>query len=205
MLTKLVILGILNRRRHYGYEIKKTIEFEMSDFDIKFGSIYHALKTFDQKELIQKVEVEHTPEGHPDRFVYEISEKGRDELDRMILGSFFEKKIKSQLLEAALHFLDFGLIEKVLPVLNLRIDWLQREKKKFLQQRKSHSDVALEKAKRSELKELNKSEKEKLMTAQKIIPKLVDNIIEHKIALTEVEIEWMKKLISQLQDFITIN
>lgn len=94
MLTKLIILGILNRRRHYGYEIKKTIEFELEDFDIKYGSIYHALKSFHQQGLITKAEIEQTQNGRPDRYVYAITEKGKMEFDKLLQLSFQEKKPK---------------------------------------------------------------------------------------------------------------
>ncbi len=200
MITKLVILGILNRRRHYGYEIKKMIEFEMSDFDIKFGSIYHALKSFMQQGLIQKVQTEQTSDGRPDRFVYEIQEKGRNEFQRLLLEAFRDRRYNNNSFEAAMHFIDSESLEKVIPILFERIQWLEAKKESLDTEKKRRPQAAIDRTKLSGLKDLNPLESNNLEKAQKLIPVLVNSIMEHKIDQVVSELAWIKNILSRFQE-----
>lgn len=203
MITKLVILGILNRRRHYGYEIKKTIEFEMSDFDIKFGSIYHALKSFMQQGLIQKVQTEQTSDGRPDRFIYEIQEKGRNEFQRILLEAFRDRRYNNNSFEAAMHFVDSESLERVIPILFERIQWLEAKKESLDTEKKRRPRAAIDRTKLSDLKDLNPLESNNLEKAQKLIPVLVNSIMEHKIDQVVSELAWIKNILSRFQELCT--
>jgi DNA-binding PadR family transcriptional regulator len=200
MITKLVILGILNRRRHYGYEIKKTIEFEMNDFDIKFGSIYHALKSFMQQGLIQRVQTEQTSDGRPDRFIYEIQQKGRNEFQRLLLESLKDRRYNSNSFEAAMHFVDSESLEKVIPILFERIQWLEAKKKALDIEKKRRPQAAIDRTKVSDLKDLNPLESKNLEKAQKLIPIIVNSIMEHKIAQAMSELAWIKNILALFQE-----
>lgn len=203
MIAKLVILGILNRRRHYGYEIKKTIEFEMKDFDIKFGSIYHALKSFMQQGMIQRVQTEQTSEGRPDRFIYEIQEKGRNEFQRLLLEAFRDRSYNNNRFEAAMHFVDSESLEKVIPILFERIQWLEVKKEFLATEKKRRPQAAIDRTKLSDLKDLNPLESNNLEKAQKLIPILVNSIMEHKIDQVVSELAWIKNILSHFQELCT--
>lgn len=84
MSTRLVILGLLQERALYGYEIKQIIEEHMGDWtSIAFGSIYFALAKLTEEGFIEKVATEQ--EGNrPSRSVYQINKAGRVEFQRLL-------------------------------------------------------------------------------------------------------------------------
>src|SRR5690606_31454678 len=73
------LLGILSLRPRSGYEIKKLIEQSLIHFWREgYGQIYPNLK----KLVAQGFATVHTEEqsGKPDKMVYTITEKGREQL-----------------------------------------------------------------------------------------------------------------------------
>lgn len=84
MSVQLAILGFLYEREYHGYELKKLITRRMGMWtDIKFGSIYYALKVLEESGFIRKVS--RLSQGtRPARSVYGITEEGRKEFLRLI-------------------------------------------------------------------------------------------------------------------------
>ena len=77
--TKYSLLGLLSREPMSGYDIKKFIEQSISYFwNESYGQIYPILKQLVSEGLATK-ELERQ-EGRPDRKVYTITERGREEL-----------------------------------------------------------------------------------------------------------------------------
>ena len=82
--TRFAVLGILSYGPMSGYDIKKFYEQNVAGFwRESYGQIYPILKRLAQEELttrsIQK------QEGKPDRHIYAITRKGRDELRQWLL------------------------------------------------------------------------------------------------------------------------
>ncbi|HEQ71821.1 MAG TPA: PadR family transcriptional regulator [Spirochaetia bacterium] len=84
MSVRLIILGFLQRKPLYGYELKHLIEHIMGDWtDIAFGSIYFALKKLTQEGFVEKKGTEQQA-GRPSRIVYDITDAGRAEFLRLL-------------------------------------------------------------------------------------------------------------------------
>jgi len=100
--VKTVCLGMLTDGDASGYDMKKCFESSFGHFfPAGFGSIYPALATLARNGL---VEFEHIPQdGKPDRKVYSITEKGREELMQGLDNPNPTHKIRSEFL-ASLWF-----------------------------------------------------------------------------------------------------
>lgn len=118
MSVALVILGFLREREYHGYELKKEVQRRMGEWtDIKFGSIYHALRKLVERGSVAKVSEERQP-GRPDRTIFRITSQGEEEfLERLRLllnryqrvyldfdiGLYFGGNIPAEELEAVLN------------------------------------------------------------------------------------------------------
>lgn len=81
--TRFAVLGILSYGPMSGYDIKKFYEQNVAGFwSESYGQIYPILKRLSQEELatrsVQK------QEGKPDRHIYAITKKGREELQQWL-------------------------------------------------------------------------------------------------------------------------
>ena len=77
--TRFTVLGVLTLGPKSGYDIKNLIERSVGNFwHESYGQIYPTLKQLDADGLVSH-RVEDQP-GRPDRFVYRITSKGRQEL-----------------------------------------------------------------------------------------------------------------------------
>lgn len=89
MKIEITILGLLMEQNLYGYEIKKRIVDRLEDFvDIKFGSIYYAIKKAMENGWVTRVGSE-KDSGNPERYIYEILPAGKKHYKKMI-KSYFE-------------------------------------------------------------------------------------------------------------------
>ena len=82
--TRFAVLGILSYGPMSGYDIKKFYEQNVAGFwSESYGQIYPILKRLAQEELttrsVQK------QKGKPDRHIYAITKKGREELRQWLL------------------------------------------------------------------------------------------------------------------------
>ncbi len=95
MKIEITILGLLMQGNLYGYEIKKKIVERLKDYvDIKFGSIYYAIKKAVDKEWVKRVGTEKDG-GNPERYIYEIMPLGR---------KYFRKMMKQYFDHSFIHF-----------------------------------------------------------------------------------------------------
>jgi DNA-binding PadR family transcriptional regulator len=95
MKIEITILGLLMDENLYGYDIKKKIIQRMDDFvDIKFGSIYYAIKKAVANGWVKKSGTEKDA-GNPERYVYQILPEGR---------KYYKKALKKYLEKHMLHF-----------------------------------------------------------------------------------------------------
>ena len=91
------ILGMLSLCPTSGYDIKKMVESSISHFwNESYGQIYPLLKKLERKGLAAS-RAESKP-GKPDRLVYSITERGRQELEKWLQREPATQPIRHELL-----------------------------------------------------------------------------------------------------------
>lgn len=82
--TRFAVLGILSYGPMSGYDIKKFYEQSVAGFwNESYGQIYPILKRLAEEGLATKSV--HKQEGKPDRHIYAITKKGREELQQWLV------------------------------------------------------------------------------------------------------------------------
>jgi DNA-binding PadR family transcriptional regulator len=105
MKIEITILGLLMEGNLYGYEIKKKIVERLKDYvDIKFGSIYYAIKKAVDNDWVERVGTEKDG-GNPERYIYEIKPSGRKHY-RKLLKQYFEHNMIHFDIDIVLMFLN---------------------------------------------------------------------------------------------------
>jgi DNA-binding PadR family transcriptional regulator len=95
MKIEITILGLLLEENLYGYEIKKKIVERLEDYvDIKFGSIYYAIKKAVDNGWVKRVGTEKEG-GNPERYIYQIMPAGR---------KYYKKMLKQYFEHTMIHF-----------------------------------------------------------------------------------------------------
>ncbi len=95
MKIEITILGLLMEENLYGYEIKKKIVERLEDYvDIKFGSIYYAIKKAVDNGWVKRVGTEKEG-GNPERYIYQIMPSGR---------KYYKKMLKQYFEHTMIHF-----------------------------------------------------------------------------------------------------
>ncbi len=93
MSVKYAILGLLHYQDMHGYRIKKHIEENFGHmWTINYGQIFTALKKMEEDGLVVMREVTPSNNGGPNRKLYSITQKGREEFARW-LASFPERSM----------------------------------------------------------------------------------------------------------------
>jgi len=104
MKIEITILGLLMDGNLYGYEIKKKIVERLEDYvDIKFGSIYYAIKKAVDNGWVKRVGTE-KDSGNPERYVYEILPAGKKHYKKL-LKQYFDKVLIHFDIDIVLMFL----------------------------------------------------------------------------------------------------
>lgn len=125
--SRAVILGVLSLGPASGYDIKQVLDQGTNHFwKISYGQIYPTLKVLEEQGQATREVVR--GDGKPDRHVYTITERGRDELQRwlalpiehemprseLLLKLFFGKQVPTPVMIG--HIADFR--EQLLAVLD---------------------------------------------------------------------------------------
>lgn len=102
---ELILLGLLNEKPTYGYEIKKKIKeiiYLFAGADLK--SIYYPLSVLEKKGLVLK----HTDRkgSRPQRFVYELTAKGKNRFKELLAKNFLDFTRPQFSLDLSLYFLN---------------------------------------------------------------------------------------------------
>lgn len=118
--VKTVCLGMLTDGPASGYDLKKCFESSFGHFfPAGYGSIYPALATLARNGL---VEFEQIPqEGKPDRKVYSITDKGREELLKGLSNPRPTHKVRSEFL-AMMCFAHLMTKEQIDTVIDNKLD-----------------------------------------------------------------------------------
>jgi DNA-binding PadR family transcriptional regulator len=167
MKIEITILGLLMEENLYGYEIKKKIVERLEDYvDIKFGSIYYAIKKAVDNGWVKRVGTE-KDSGNPERYIYEIMPNGKKHYKKL-LKQYFDKIL--------IHF----DIDIVLMFINYLTD---DQKKQFIEQRMSLIKDKLEAIKK-------KIDEEKSQPGELSYHEIF-TYLEHHL---KAEMSWLKSL-----------
>ena len=113
--VKTVCLGMLTDGPASGYDMKKCFESSFGHFfPAGYGSIYPALATLARNDLVEFEQIHQ--EGKPDRKVYSITDKGREELMKSLSNPSPSHKIRSEFLAMLwfAHLMDEEQIDAVI-------------------------------------------------------------------------------------------
>ena len=93
MKTDLVILGLIDRNIQSGYDIMKQLKkLTVKNANIKFGSIYHALKKSTDNGWIKKTGSTRDG-GNPEKHIYKITPEGKKHLKKAARKYFSDKDV----------------------------------------------------------------------------------------------------------------
>lgn len=95
--SKYALLGVLSHKSGSGYDIKKFCDQSIGYFwNENFGHIYPVLKKLEEENLITKT-IEET-EGHLQKNIYSITDKGKNELNHWLKLPIDEAPRRSEML-----------------------------------------------------------------------------------------------------------
>jgi len=141
-LPELVVLGLLNEKPRYGYEIKTVVDHVMSHIiDMTSGSLYYTLKKLREQELIEESGIEKIGR-RPERSIYKITQKGKDLLDRDLPGLLFPHARPFFPVDAALYFFQFLDRKATARRIQMRLLYLQKMEGYSLDFEKHHAEDA---------------------------------------------------------------
>ncbi|OHD65948.1 MAG: hypothetical protein A2176_12690 [Spirochaetes bacterium RBG_13_51_14] len=167
MKIEITILGLLMEENLYGYEIKKKIVERLEDYvDIKFGSIYYAIKKAVDNGWVKRVGTE-KDSGNPERYIYEIMPNGKKHYKKL-LKQYFDKTL--------IHF-DIDIVLMFINYLS------EEQKKQYVEQRTAALKDKLEAIKK-------KIEGEKSQPGEQSYREIF-TYLEHHL---KAEMNWLKSL-----------
>lgn len=127
-MIKLIVLGILSKQPMHGYEIYELLKVSQVErwSGVLPGSIYYALKSLSSQGFIRIKETEQS--GHRNKAVYEITEKGEEEFNRLLLESWQEELYSfPKKLYTLLAFAKDLPINKLTPLIEQQIHQFEKE------------------------------------------------------------------------------
>lgn len=122
MSMRLIILGLLINGEKHPYEIQHLMKIKKMDKYIKFqkGSLYYAVEQLQKSGFIEVTDIIRDT-NRPDKTIYRITEKGREEFNKLLLEQFSFVDYFFHPMYAALLFAQYGDNEKIAAVLDDRI------------------------------------------------------------------------------------
>jgi DNA-binding PadR family transcriptional regulator len=127
MIQRLIILGLLKKGPATGYDIKKFITTDLGVFsEFQNQSIYYPLKKMEKEALIVKKESK--DKGHLKKYSYTITAKGQREFMKLCRETLLSQQRPFIELDIALYFLPFLNKKEIMPLLRLRMRFLEKVK-----------------------------------------------------------------------------
>ncbi|WP_169819451.1 MULTISPECIES: PadR family transcriptional regulator [Salimicrobium] len=130
MSMHILILGLLRESPMHPYEMKRMMKQQHWNqlFPITEGNLYHNIKRAEEKGNIKAIKQEQI-EKRPSRTVYEITEKGKEELSDRILQVFLNQKMEISTVYPALLFVRYSNQRAVAEAVRKWIGTIETEKK----------------------------------------------------------------------------
>ena len=165
---RLVIMGLLMKGPAHGYDLKQTLERELSPFfEVSSAPLYYTLKKLEQEGVVTKWGA--VSGRRPKKYVYSLTAAGREEIKKLLLENITYLHRPSFNLDISLYFLNFLEPQDVVETLKGRLR--EFRKLKYLLQRQKKG------------LESNASRRREYI------------ILAHNIRVTEAEMEFVKDLI----------
>jgi DNA-binding PadR family transcriptional regulator len=173
MSVPLVLLGFLQNRDYHGYELKKEIQRYMGNWtDIKFGSIYHALKKLVEHDYVEIVG-EERQKGKPDRRIYRITSAGRSQFKRLLRELLLQHRRVFYDFDIGLYFAGRLTEAQRSKILTERLRKIQQER------------TLLANAKK--------------LPVHRSIPRISEVIMDHSLSHLNAEINWLEACIARMR------
>jgi len=143
---RLMIMGLLMKGPAHGYDLKQTLERELSPFfAVSATPLYYTLKKLEQEGAVTKLS---TVSGRrPQKYVYHLTAKGQKEIKDLLLKNITYLHRPSFNLDISLYFFNFLDPQDVVKMLKERLRELR--KLKFLLERQK-KDLATDVARKKE-------------------------------------------------------
>lgn len=120
MVQDLILLGLLMEGPKHGYEIKKEIERKLSQFiDLPSKAIYYTLEKLSKENFVTRTIGQWS--RRPERFVYHITDKGREEFKKLLMKNLSEIERPFLNLDLSLYFMEYLELSKVVEKLRNRL------------------------------------------------------------------------------------
>ncbi|MEW5758788.1 MAG: helix-turn-helix transcriptional regulator [Candidatus Omnitrophota bacterium] len=125
MENELLLLGLLRENPKHGYQIKRQIKEIMQTFaGLRVKSIYYPLRKLEQNNLIAKKTAK--VGRRPEKYVYELTEKGQARFDELLEKSFLEIQKPFIDIDIPLYFLKFADSVRAKKRLRARIMFIKK-------------------------------------------------------------------------------
>ena len=165
---RLVIMGLLMKGPAHGYDLKQTLERELSPFfEVSSAPLYYTLKKLEQEGVVTKWGA--VSGRRPKKYVYSLTATGKEEIKKLLLENITYLHRPSFNLDISLYFLNFLEPQDVVETLKGRLR--EFRKLKYLLQRQKKG------------LEPDTSRRREYI------------ILAHNIRVTEAEMEFVKDLI----------
>jgi DNA-binding PadR family transcriptional regulator len=145
--TDICILGIVNEKPRYGYEIEKIIEHRgiRNWVDIEFSSVYNTLNRLQRKKLLTSETI--VDENNRSRKIYRITPQGLRKLRSEVINCLQNPVKQKSTLDLGLANLHILSKSEIIPSLRKYLEELN-SKKQFFEERikfftKIGNDLAL--------------------------------------------------------------
>lgn len=130
MALKHSILGLLHYKDMHGYKIKGHIEKNFGHmWSINHGQIYQSLKKMQDDGLVLMVEVAPSANGGPQRKLYSITDKGRDEFAQWLASDPEGQMLLRDPFLTRFVFFGFGDRERALEIIEGQIELYEEQLK----------------------------------------------------------------------------
>ncbi|MCP4653018.1 MAG: PadR family transcriptional regulator [Candidatus Omnitrophica bacterium] len=134
MIQNLIILGLLKKNPSSGYDIKKFISQELGIFSKpETQSIYYPLRKMEKEGLIKKKEPKSSK--HIKKYLYSITPKGEKIFLSLCKQAFLSQRRPFIELDIALYFLPFLDKKEIMPLLRLRLRFLEKVKEWLIEKK----------------------------------------------------------------------
>ena len=129
---RLVVMGLLMKGPTHGYDLKQTLERELSPFlEVSSAPLYYTLKKLEQEGLVTKWSA--VSGRRPTKYVYSLTAKGQETIKELLLKNITYVRQPSFNLDFSLYFLNFLAPQDVVETLKGRLR--EFRKLKYLLQR----------------------------------------------------------------------
>jgi DNA-binding PadR family transcriptional regulator len=124
---RLMIMGLLMKGPAHGYDLKQTLERELSPFfEVSATPLYYTLKKMEQEGLVTQWS---TVSGRrPKKYVYSLTAKGQEEIKDLLLKNITHLHRPSLNLDISLYFLNVLAPQDVVKTLKGRLRELRKVK-----------------------------------------------------------------------------